>query len=221
MTDFPTATIGSVDLHLTANPDEINAYLGVVKAVAYDEWNDKSYPIPAIEDFKHKKVMVGKIDGKVIGGLAIHPPSSDPLELLKQYSPAMLVPDWRTLRRYGRIAEVSKLFAHPSVRGKIDMIKFWEYVNEVLKAMGSEYVMIGANVKNNVFILYSTFGFKPLTIPMDSLDGEGKPYPKESMITPAFLMMKKLYDHLPMHPCVYDVDQTRILAFSKYRFEKR
>ncbi len=220
MTDFPTATIDSVDFNIASSSDEINGYLDVMKSVTRDEWGEKDYPIPDVEEIRQKTALVGKVDGRVIAGLLIVPPANGPFYLMGSLRPTILLPDWRLLREFGEIGEMCKFFSLPGARGKINVTKFWEYLGNVMKTLGSEYVIVNALVRNNAFMLYSTVGFRPMTIPMDLVDHEEKPYPETSNASPQMLMMMKLYDQLPMPQCVYDVDQTGIVRFSKHRFRK-
>ncbi len=215
---FPQVEINSVRFQVTREPAQIQAFLNIAKTVLHEELKDKRIVIPTPRQLEKRITIVATLDSQVVGGVAIIPYSSGPFEIYEAFENKTLLPDWRLLRKTGKISELYKLYTIPAIRGKVDSYQIWLYFRQVLRHIGSEYVMLSAILDNQVYRLYSSVGFKPIAPPLLFTGWEEGIKIEGSMVSsPRLLMLAKLYDHLTMPCCAYDVDLSRVGQFAKWR----
>lgn len=187
----------------------LQQYADVYKRVFVDELEEPRYPVPKLEDLRGSIVAAGLIGDEVVGGFRIFPPDSGPLACYKILEPGPDLPDWRELRRFGAIGELTSLILLPEARGDSNLAEMWQYIKRILITLGSDYALINGLTLSKSYLLYSAFGFKPIAPPIRAT------FPVKSGHPILIPMIIKLREDLPLPPCVMDIGLTRIEEFAK------
>ncbi len=207
--DVPPLRLGDFTLNVATERRHLQEYIALCKAVNVKEFQKHSYPVPEFEELRGTIVLAAFHNSKVVGGLRIYPPSSSPFVCFSIVPPGHPLPDWRTLRRFGRIGEASSLILHPEQRGEINFMHVWSYVKQILKASGCDYVLVNGSIKSKAYKLYAVLHFKPIALPFIA-----NFLSKSEDQTPTNLpMIAKLREELPWPSCTLDIDLAGIDKF--------